>query len=229
MGTSLTVHPFAALPSMAPREIPRLLINMERVGDLGTRLNDVVQLGECDVLIKQLCNELGWTDELNRLWEATADTMDKDKAKTKEQRDQEAVANKRADQDEKDAKIAAQVDAISEAIQARLKLIDEHTEEALAELAQGEPAEYEGYDEYEEWDEYGPIDDEPVSAPVAGSSSSTKPAEANPPAETKVEEAKAAQPKPESSTVATTIRAKEKESLGKASVDPLAEPATNNA
>ncbi|KAI1436411.1 DHS-like NAD/FAD-binding domain-containing protein [Xylaria sp. CBS 124048] len=67
-GTSLTVHPFARLPSMAQDGVPRLLLNMERVGDFGTRADDVLCLGECDDGIRKLADELGWRDELETMW-----------------------------------------------------------------------------------------------------------------------------------------------------------------
>ncbi|KAI1824363.1 DHS-like NAD/FAD-binding domain-containing protein [Xylaria intraflava] len=68
LGTSLSVHPFARLPSMAQGGVPRLLLNMERVGDLGTRADDVLCLGECDDGIRKLADELGWRDELEAMW-----------------------------------------------------------------------------------------------------------------------------------------------------------------
>jgi hypothetical protein len=71
IGTSLTVHPFASLVHFVPSECPRLLINLERVGDFGSRKNDVVCLGQCDDIVKQLSAELGWLDDLNELWAQT--------------------------------------------------------------------------------------------------------------------------------------------------------------
>lgn len=71
MGTSLTVHPFASLAGMVESSCPRVLINLDRVGDFGSRADDVVLLGRCDDLVKDLCKELGWEDELLRLWDET--------------------------------------------------------------------------------------------------------------------------------------------------------------
>ncbi|KPI39854.1 NAD-dependent protein deacetylase hst2-1 [Cyphellophora attinorum] len=48
MGTSLTVQPFASLPSFVSEGTPRILINLERVGGLGSRPDDVLMLGDCD-------------------------------------------------------------------------------------------------------------------------------------------------------------------------------------
>lgn len=70
MGTSLKVHPFARLPSMVPEGVPRLLINRERVGDLGTRNgDDLCLLGDCDGEVRRLADVLGWREELEVLWE----------------------------------------------------------------------------------------------------------------------------------------------------------------
>lgn len=68
MGTSLSVHPFASLPSLCGQGIPRLLINGERVGGIGSRTDDVLHLGDCDTGVRQLADALGWRDELEALW-----------------------------------------------------------------------------------------------------------------------------------------------------------------
>ena len=68
LGTSLTVYPFAALPDLCLPKTPRLLFNLERVGTLGGRPDDVLVLGPCDAGVKQFAEELGWLDELNELW-----------------------------------------------------------------------------------------------------------------------------------------------------------------
>jgi len=117
------------------------------VGDVGSRVNDVVKLGDCDTIVKELCEELGWIEELNRLWDATADTVDKNKAKRTAERDEEA--KKADDRDSQDAVVAAQVEAISRAVQERLRIVDEHTDHALTEIARDiEDEPYEEYDDY---------------------------------------------------------------------------------
>jgi len=70
MGTSLQVQPFSMLPTLA-ENCPRLLINLDPVGDFGTRSDDVLCLSECDVAVQKLCELLGWTRDLNRLIEET--------------------------------------------------------------------------------------------------------------------------------------------------------------
>lgn len=68
IGTSLSVHPFASLPDMALEGTPRVLLNMERVGTLGSRPDDVLLLGDCDSQVRRLADELGWRDELEALY-----------------------------------------------------------------------------------------------------------------------------------------------------------------
>ncbi|KAL1846740.1 Sir2 histone deacetylase Hst2 [Paecilomyces lecythidis] len=69
MGTSLKVHPFANLPSLACAGVPRVLINREKVGDLGNRKEDLCLLGNCDEEVRKLADALGWKKELEKLWE----------------------------------------------------------------------------------------------------------------------------------------------------------------
>jgi len=76
MGTSLTVHPFATLPSMVNTDCPRVLINLQPAGNIGDKKNDVVLLGKCDEVVRDLCKELGWEEDLLKMWEATADTVE---------------------------------------------------------------------------------------------------------------------------------------------------------
>jgi len=72
IGTSLTVHPFASLALLAPEGCPRVLINQEKVGDFGSREDDIILLGRCDDIIRDLAKELGWDEDLEKEWAATA-------------------------------------------------------------------------------------------------------------------------------------------------------------
>ncbi|KAI5797949.1 SIR2 family histone deacetylase [Peziza echinospora] len=83
MGTSLSVQPFASLPIMANLGTPRLLINLEVVGDIGCRIDDVVVLGGCDAGVRRLAKALGWAEELEKLWAETDPERKIDKGKGK--------------------------------------------------------------------------------------------------------------------------------------------------
>ncbi|RDW74712.1 SIR2 family NAD-dependent protein deacylase [Aspergillus mulundensis] len=69
MGTSLSVQPFASLPSFVADGVPRVLINRERVGGMGSRPDDVLILDDCDNGVRKLARALGWEEELKQLWE----------------------------------------------------------------------------------------------------------------------------------------------------------------
>ncbi|KAK9356093.1 DHS-like NAD/FAD-binding domain-containing protein [Lipomyces doorenjongii] len=69
-GTSLQVHPFASLPSQV--SCPRILFNLESVGDFGRRKTDVVVLGPCDEGARELAEKCGWGKQLDGLWSKTA-------------------------------------------------------------------------------------------------------------------------------------------------------------
>jgi NAD+-dependent protein deacetylase SIR2 len=68
MGTSLSVQPFSRLPFSVPEASPRVLINLEEVGDLGSRRDDVLLLGDCDTGCKRFAKEMGLLEELENIW-----------------------------------------------------------------------------------------------------------------------------------------------------------------
>ena len=49
-----------------------VLINLDLVGEFGNRKDDVIFLGKCDNVVRELAKELGWEEELQKAWEATA-------------------------------------------------------------------------------------------------------------------------------------------------------------
>ncbi|KAF3906040.1 hypothetical protein ABW21_db0206521 [Orbilia brochopaga] len=125
MGTSLTVYPFASLPMRVPRGPPRLLINKERVGELGSRADDVILLRTCDEGVRELCKELGWLDELEALW---ADTeTDEMRAKREEEARKRALPlSERLDEE---------VDKLTRDVEESLKVTKEHTAWVETQLA----------------------------------------------------------------------------------------------
>lgn len=68
-GTSLTVYPFASLPSSVEKRCLRVFVNREKVGDLGRRKKDIVALLDCDEFADTLTSLLGWKDVLDRYYE----------------------------------------------------------------------------------------------------------------------------------------------------------------
>ena len=75
---SSAVQPFASLPGSCAQGVPRLLINSERVGTLGSRADDVLLLGDCDTGTRKLATVLGWDKELEELWRQTSHMLRED-------------------------------------------------------------------------------------------------------------------------------------------------------
>ncbi|KAH9891561.1 DHS-like NAD/FAD-binding domain-containing protein [Cubamyces lactineus] len=71
IGTSLIAQPFASLANLVPQNCPRVLIHMDFAGDIGMRSDDVLLLGKCDDVVRDLCRELGWEDTLEQEWAKT--------------------------------------------------------------------------------------------------------------------------------------------------------------
>lgn len=109
VGTSLTVHPFASLVDLVPDDCPRVLINLDEVGNFH-RKHDIVLLGKCDDIVRELCRELGWEQELERAWAATADSVEVD--------DKPAVS-------ETKAKVGEELDRITRDIEKSLTISKE--------------------------------------------------------------------------------------------------------
>lgn len=94
-GTSLTVFPFASLPSEVPPEILRALLNLDVVGDFESnpRETDIIFKGESDLAAEELARELGWLRELRQLTQVSGKTIaiDKEEAETSKQEIEEAT------------------------------------------------------------------------------------------------------------------------------------------
>ncbi|KZV92271.1 NAD-dependent deacetylase sirtuin-2 [Exidia glandulosa HHB12029] len=69
MGTSLTVHPFASLADMV--DCPRVLLNMDPAGDIGSEPDDVLVLAKCDDAVRRIAAGMGWLEELEAEWAKT--------------------------------------------------------------------------------------------------------------------------------------------------------------
>lgn len=115
LGTSLTVHPFAGLPQTVREEVPRVLFNLERVGGIGSRADDVVVLGDCDEGVRKLADALGWRDELEEEWRVVVGDEEAER--------QLKGAKKRA------AVLEDEVDKLAEEVEEALNL-EEHESDA---------------------------------------------------------------------------------------------------
>ncbi|KAG5649561.1 hypothetical protein H0H81_003079 [Sphagnurus paluster] len=133
IGTSLTVHPFASLARMADsKTCRRVLINLERVGDIGKRPTDLVLLGDSDTIVRELCIALGWEEELDRAWaETVLEPALKGSDDDKRAGDDGIIGSEKAeDEEEQEAKatkkeLEKEVERMAEALGKRLDLGDQ--------------------------------------------------------------------------------------------------------
>ena len=117
MGTSLSVQPFASLPSFVSDGVPRVLINMQRVGGMGSRPDDVLLLGDCDDGVRRFAKALGWEEELENLWEETRPEGEEKKKKKGEQPEENAPQDK-------DELLRDEVDRLTQEVDRSLHLTD---------------------------------------------------------------------------------------------------------
>lgn len=111
MGTSLSVQPFASLPSFVKQDVPRVLINKEQVGGIGSRPDDVLLLGDIDTGVRKFAKAMGWEEELETLWEAT--------------KPEPTAAEENAPQD-RDELLREEVDRLTEEVDRSLHLTDSY-------------------------------------------------------------------------------------------------------
>ena len=126
MGTSLTVQPFASLPDFCSEGVPRVLINLERVGGLGSRPDDVLLLEDCDAGVRKLAATLGWEKDLEALWEHT----NQEKPGTN--------VDHRVPEKDKDEMLEDQIVNLTREVDQSLKISDDHTARLRQHLARNE-------------------------------------------------------------------------------------------
>ena len=115
MGTSLTVQPFASLPDFCSEGVPRVLINLERVGGLGSRPDDVLLLGDCDAGVRKLAAALGWEKDLEALWDG------------RNQEKPTAGGDHEVAQTDKDELLDDQITNLTREVDQSLEISDDHT------------------------------------------------------------------------------------------------------
>ena len=70
MGTSLTVYPSAKLPSLLKPEVPKVVIDMNRVGELEYENkpdSNIWLQGKCDSTSRSLIEACGWIEDFQSL------------------------------------------------------------------------------------------------------------------------------------------------------------------
>jgi NAD-dependent histone deacetylase SIR2 len=127
MGTSLSVHPFAGLPQICRRDTPRVLINSERVGDMGGRPDDVLMIESCDSGVRKLAEACGWLQELEELWAKTA----RDEKPAAPPKDEVKKSRDELLEDEVD-KLTREVDESLRLGKAQHEWLDKHVDKKIA-------------------------------------------------------------------------------------------------
>lgn len=133
MGTSLTVQPFATLPSIVSDGVPRVLINLERVGGLGSRPDDVLLLGDCDEGVRKLAAACGWLDELEDMWEKTKPASEQKPAVAEPAQKAQSAAV-----EDKDAALEKQIAALTKEVDEHLKVSADHEQKIMRDPAMAE-------------------------------------------------------------------------------------------
>lgn len=124
MGSSLSVHPFASLPQLCEESTPRLLINREQVGDMGSRPDDVLLIEDCDAGVRTLAEACGWSEELETLWAETERPEEPQEEKPKQSRDEQL-------QDEVD-KLTKEVEETLQLGKAQHAWLEKHVDTKIA-------------------------------------------------------------------------------------------------
>ncbi|KAL3765555.1 hypothetical protein ACHAWU_003096 [Discostella pseudostelligera] len=80
LGTSLLVDPVASIPNWVKSDVHRCLINRDVVGSfILNKPTDVFLEGDCDEIVRKLCQLVGWEDELDQIYSHTRATSESNK------------------------------------------------------------------------------------------------------------------------------------------------------
>lgn len=151
---------------MVPAKCPRVLINLDRVGDIGARADDVALLMPCDDAVRQLCDEIGdgWREELERLWAETENSY------TPRGAEEPSVIGKGDKEKVKEGKLPKnphledEVARIAKMLEEKMKVEDKQAEPA----SEDKPAAAEEPNPEEEEAAAASAKPEPSAAPKAG-------------------------------------------------------------
>lgn len=127
MGTSLSVFPFASLPSLVRESTPRLLINLTKAGSIGSRADDVLVLEDCDTGVVKLAEALGCKDELESLF---AEVNPEEAAK----RSKKEGAEEAKPELSWDEKLREEIDRLTEGVEHTLEISKSHEDRVREQL-----------------------------------------------------------------------------------------------
>ena len=134
MGTSLMVQPFASLPSFVSEGVPRVLINLEQAGSIGSRADDVLLLGDCDEQVRKLAAACGWMKELEEMWAATVPKAADQLGARKEEEDDKTKKREKTVEE----LLEEEVQKLTREVEETLKITQAHEEMVKDGLMEGE-------------------------------------------------------------------------------------------
>jgi len=110
-----------------------VLINLEEAGDLGTRHDDVLLLGKCDDVIKELATELGWLKELKAAWAETRTSLDNPPPADEESEEEPEDRTPEAKETEEE-RLQREIDWLTKSVEGTLKVTDDLKERVEKEV-----------------------------------------------------------------------------------------------
>lgn len=135
LGTSLSVQPFASLLHHVPDDCPRVLINLESVGEASRLppskfgspdgfdfdgrtgraggIRDVRVLGTTDEGVRRLCKALGWEEELEAVMRKGWEELD---AQNAEREEEVEPAEVEGDEDKEAEAEGAEAEAVEDGV-----------------------------------------------------------------------------------------------------------------
>jgi NAD-dependent histone deacetylase SIR2 len=134
MGTSLMVQPFASLPSYCQEGVPRVLINLEQAGSMGSRADDVLLLGDCDEQVRKLAEACGWLEELEEMWRKTSPKAAAQWMLANGEREEGAEKKEKT----ADEALEEEVLKLTKEVEKTLKLTESHEQRVRESLKNGE-------------------------------------------------------------------------------------------
>ncbi len=111
----------------------RLLINLEVVGGLGSRTDDVLLLCDCDAGVRKLVDACGWLEELEALWAKTSPKQAMERLAAKNDATEDSEQTKQT----KDEKLEAEVEKLTREVEETLQLSERQRKAVLGVVEKG--------------------------------------------------------------------------------------------
>lgn len=103
---------------------------------MGTRRDDVLLLGKCDDIVKELAKELGWLEELKAVWAETRTSLDSPPPADEESEEEPEQPEDEVDQTEEteDDRLQREINSLAKSVDDALRITDDLKERVGKEL-----------------------------------------------------------------------------------------------